>query len=230
MYRRLEGARIVETLHRLERQIKERFPGSGLSQVGEELLAVARESTARAAELRRPNRPLRIASGLLIALMVALGVGVLVSLRRWTLADLIQSQAIQNFVFLGVAVLFLATVETRLKRRRALKALHELRSIAHVVDMHQLSKVPDQFLPGANETEVAPDRRMTRADLARYLDYCTDLLSPTSKVAALYVENLQDPVVLEAVNDVENLTAGLSRKIWQKITILDTAVSRDPSA
>jgi len=29
--------------------------------------------------------------------------------------------------------------------------------------------------------------------------------------------------VLEAVNDVENLTAGLSRKIWQKIAILDTA-------
>ena len=65
--------------------------------------------------------------------------------------------------------------------------------------------------------------RTVRADLARYLDYCTDLLSVTSKVAALYVEHLQDPVVLEAVNDVENLTAGLSRKIWQKIAILDTA-------
>jgi len=89
--------------------------------------------------------------------------------------------------------------------------------------MHQLAKAPNEFLPGREELQVTPDRRMSRADLARYLDYCTDLLSLTSKVAALYVEHLQDPVVLEAVNDVENLTAGLSRKIWQKIAILDTA-------
>ena len=164
---------------------------------------------------------------IVIVLMVALGVGALLSLKLSadprTLTDLMQSQAIQNFVFLGVAVVFLASVDTRLKRGRALKALHELRSIAHVVDMHQLAKAPNEFLPGREELQVTPDRRMSRADLARYLDYCTDLLSLTSKVAALYVEHLQDPVVLEAVNDVENLTAGLSRKIWQKIAILDTA-------
>jgi len=227
MYRRLDGARIVETLDLVQRRIEDRFPGSGLSQVGGELSAVARDAIGRAVDLSRPNLPLRIASGLVIALMVALGVGALLSLKLSTdprmLTDLMQSQAIQNFVFLGVAVVFLATVDTRLKRGRALKALHELRSIAHVVDMHQLGKAPNEFLPGREEIQVTPDRRMDRADLARYLDYCTDLLSLTSKVAALYVEHLQDPVVLEAVNDVENLTAGLSRKIWQKIAILDTA-------
>jgi len=227
MYRRLDGAHIVETLDLVQRRIEERFPGSGLSQVSGELLAVARDAIGRAVDLSRPNLPLRIASGLVIALMVALGVGALLSLKLSadprTLTDLMQSQAIQNFVFLGVAVVFLASVDTRLKRGRALKALHELRSIAHVVDMHQLAKAPNEFLPGREELQVTPDRRMSRADLARYLDYCTDLLSLTSKVAALYVEHLQDPVVLEAVNDVENLTAGLSRKIWQKIAILDTA-------
>ncbi len=227
MYRRLDGAHIVETLDRLRRRIGERLPASGLSQVSEELLATARESTERAADLRRPNRPLRLASGLVIALMVALGIDVLVDLKRSAdLTALMQSQAIQNFVFLGVAVLFLTTVEMRLKRRRALQALHELRSIAHVVDMHQLSKAPDEFLTAADEIEVTPGRRMSRADLARYLDYCTDLLSLTGKVAALYAENLEDPVVLEAVNDVEDLTTGLSRKIWQKITILDAARGR----
>ncbi len=39
---------------------------------------------------------------------------------------------------------------------------------------------------------------------------------------ALYVQDSQDPVVLDAVNDVETLTTGLSSKIWQKIMILDT--------
>ena len=227
MYRRLDGAHIVATLDLVQRRIGERFPGSGLSQVSGELLAVARDAIGRAVDLSRPNLPLRIASGLVIALMVALGLGALLTLKLSvdprTLTDLMQSQAIQNFVFLGVAVVFLATVDTRLKRGRALKALHELRSIAHVVDMHQLAKAPNEFLPGREEIQVTPDRRMARADLARYLDYCTDLLSLTSKVAALYVEHLQDPVVLEAVTDLENLTAGLSRKIWQKISILDTA-------
>ena len=225
MYRRLDGAH-METLDLVQRRIEERFPGSGLSQVSGELLAVARDAIGRAVDLSRPNLTLRIASGLVIAL-VALGVGALLNLKLSadlrTLTDLMQSQAIQNFVFLGVAVVFLATVDTRLKRGRALKALHELRSIAHVVDMHQLGKAPNEFLPGREEIQVTPERRMARADLARYLDYCTDLLSLTSKVAALYVEHLQDPVVLEAVNDLENLTAGLSRKIWQKIAILDTA-------
>jgi len=39
---------------------------------------------------------------------------------------------------------------------------------------------------------------------------------------ALYVQDSPDPVVLDAVNDVETLTTGLSSKIWQKIMILDT--------
>ena len=36
---------------------------------------------------------------------------------------------------IGVGVFFLVTFERRLKRRRILKAIHELRSAAHIVDM-----------------------------------------------------------------------------------------------
>ena len=50
------------------------------------------------------------------------------------------------------------------------------------------------------------------------------MLSLTSKVAAIYVERFDDPVVLTTVNDLQALTTGLSQKIWQKIMILDTAV------
>jgi len=72
-------------------------------------------------------------------------------------------------------------------------------------------------------TASSPRRSMPRFELSRYLDYCSELLSLTSKVAALYVQDSQDPVVLDAVNDVETLTTGLSGKIWQKIMILDRA-------
>ena len=43
-------------------------------------------------------------------------------------------------------MLFLFSLEGRLKRRTALRMLHRLRSIAHVVDMHQLTKDPENVL------------------------------------------------------------------------------------
>src|SRR5947199_7930099 len=105
---------------------------------------------ARATALRRPNVPLRIATWALIAIIVFVAVEALLHLRlalRWEeFAGFLQSsQAIQNVVFLGLAVLFLANVETRIKRRRALAALHELRSIADIGSMHPLPKDQDHF-------------------------------------------------------------------------------------
>jgi hypothetical protein len=41
---------------------------------------------------------------------------------------------------------------------------------------------------------------------------------------ALYAQDLDDPVVVEAVNDIEMLATNLSGKIWQKIAILQSAV------
>lgn len=46
------------------------------------------------------------------------------------------------------------------------------------------------------------------------------MLSPVSKTAFLYVQDYHDPVAAEAVNDLEDLTSGLSGKMWQKITML----------
>ena len=64
-------------------------------------------------------------------------------------------------------------------------------------------------------------RAMTSFELNRYLDYCSEGLALISKIAALYVQGFEDPVLLDAVDDVEDLTAGFSRKIWQKISILE---------
>jgi hypothetical protein len=70
-------------------------------------------------------------------------------------------------------------------------------------------------------------RLLTPPQLARYLDYCSEMLALTSKLAALHAQHLQDPVVLNAVNDIESLAADLVRTIWQKLTILD--MSHAPS-
>jgi hypothetical protein len=54
------------------------------------------------------------------------------------------------------------------------------------------------------------------------------MLSLTGKLAALYMQDMRDPVIIETVTEIEDLTTSLSRKIWQKIMILQQA-SRDPA-
>ncbi|MBK7939452.1 MAG: hypothetical protein IPJ82_21260 [Lewinellaceae bacterium] len=129
----------------------------------------------------------------------------------------------QELILLGLAFFFLINLETRLKQRSALAALHRLRSIAHVVDMHQLTKDPAYLLGQFTQTQASPDRNLTRHQLTRYLDYCSEMLALNSKIAALFAQNMEDPVILNAVNDLEALTQGMAAKIWQKIMILDLA-------
>jgi hypothetical protein len=115
---------------------------------------------------------------------------------------------------------FLLTLEARFKRGRVLDALHRLRSLAHVIDMHQLTKDPTTLLNTHQSTSASPPRTMTQFELTRYLEYCAEMEALIGKLAALYGDRMRDAQVVDAVNDVENLTTGLGRKIWQKITII----------
>lgn len=231
-YQQLDESQIVATLTRLRDRIEERFPGSGLGVVSGQLLVLAHDSRAMVEYLRRPHWPIRIAGGVAIAAMVALLVAIVlavqVPIRVGDVSSLIQASnaAISDIVFLGAAVFFLATLEIRIKRRRALAALHRLRSVAHIVDMHQLTKDPERLLSAQPDTASSPDRSMSAAELGRYLDYCSELLSLTSKIAALHVQYFTDAVTLGAVNEIEALASGLSGKIWQKITLLERAGAR----
>ncbi len=58
----------------------------------------------------------------------------------------------------------------------------------------------------------------------------SELLSLTGKIAALYVQRFDDPVVITAVNEVETLCTGLSRKIWQKIMIIQANANQQSRA
>lgn len=230
-YSELHPAPISSTISALARRIQERFPGSGLSQVAAELVKVATENQLVIERLRRPLWWLRGLTALTIAALVALVVWAALELRSvirggtFTVAEMLQSidAATSELIFLSLVVLFLVSLETRLKRRTALRMLHRLRSIAHIVDMHQLTKDPEHALHRVPSTASSPARTLSRTQLPRYLDYCSELLALTSKLAALHAQHLNDAVVLSAVNDIEALTADLSRKIWQKISILAMA-------
>jgi hypothetical protein len=128
---------------------------------------------------------------------------------------------INDFVFIGIAIYFLAGMEVRLKRGRAQNALHVLRSLAHIVDLHQLTKDPERLSNAGPDTPSSPRRELTPFELTRYLDYCSEILSIISSIAAVYVHHFQDSQVIGAASDLEALTGGLSRKIWQKIMLVD---------
>ncbi len=229
-YENLNPDRILETIARLRRRIEERFAASGLSSICQELHEVARDARKTADDIARPMWGLRISIYLIILcilLMMFLGF----SYAEWQadrpdLAEIITiSDALFNdVVLIGAAILFLVTVETRVKRKRALQAVHRLRSIAHIIDMHQLTKDPERVLQHWtwSDTASSPKRTYTPFELGRYLDYCTEMLSLTGKVAALYVEQFPDAQAVGAVNELESLTTSLSGKIWQKIMILNT--------
>ena len=227
----LRGERILETVDRLAHRIEERFPGSGLSGVCRHLQAVATDAAREVPRLARPIWPLRLFIVGAIAVLVAAAAWMASLLLRVSMDPGSVSEALQgsdaarnDIIFLSLAIFFLVSLEVRVKRRRVLRSLHRLRIIVHIVDMHQLTKDPEHLLSPRVDTASSPKRALSRFELARYLDYCSEMLSLSSKLAALHVQYVNDPVVLNAVNDIETLAASLSSKIWQKIMILDSAL------
>jgi hypothetical protein len=227
MFRTLNIDKTIETILLLSKRIQERFPVADLNMVCLELLNIAKDSKRRTDWINTPNYFLRA------AIIVTIGLGLFamyysikhidLANRTIYIAEFVQvSEAfINDLVLVGAAIFFLTTIETRIKRSRALNALHELRTIAHVIDMHQLTKDPSRMTSQLAMTPSSPREELSAYELMRYLDYCSEMLSLTGKVAAIYAQHFRDPVVLGAVNELENLTTSLSNKIWQKIMILD---------
>ena len=224
----LDPARVVATFDKLQARVNERFPDAGLATVCADLALVARETAGRARRLTRPYYGLRLLAALTVIAAVLLQIYA-VHLVDWSVlgrkvdapgaAEGLQATVNRAILAFG-ALWVLITAEQRLKRRRILNALFELRAFAHVIDMHQLTKDPTLILADGPVTASSPKRRMTEFELSRYLDYCAEMLALTAKLAALYANQSHDEVVFAAVNEVENLTSNLGRKIWQKIMIL----------
>lgn len=223
----LDASEIVKTIERLHARIHDRFPDSGLSKVSAELCKTAKTTAARVNELARPYYGLRLLAiaAILLGIAAQIFAAEIIDWRRlFTHADptaLTQAlDAAVNLLILAFgAIWFVLTLEQRLKRRRVLRELYAFRALAHVIDMHQLTKDPTVLL-AAQATPSSPERRMSEFELSRYLDYCSEMLALIAKLAALYAGQIQDETVISAVNELEDLTSNLGRKIWQKIMIL----------
>jgi hypothetical protein len=229
MYRTLNPDKIIATLEKLQQRICDRFPGSGLSKVCVELVGIAKASKAKTAAAAKPNLALRAGIGLVLVLGIALFgyVATLIDVKRGAdenLYGVLQGieAAVNTLVLTGAGMFFLATLESRWKRQRALSELHQLQSIIHVVDMHQLTKDPSRIVNP--RTASSPERSLTPYELTRYLDYCSEMLSLAAKIAALYAQATKDTVIIDTTRGLEQLTANMSSKIWQKIQLTQDLV------
>ncbi|UVC16057.1 hypothetical protein [Mesorhizobium onobrychidis] len=228
-YRTLDSKLIIETAERLEKRVSERFPDAGLRGVAIELVSLSRDLAKAAKALEAPIWWLRgvVVTAIAAGALTFLFVGTILPLGRISgTHDAIQSvQGIESLINMIILAMlgFLALIRTeeRIKRKQVFRKLHGLRSLIHVIDMHQLTKDPAALSTDFKPTSHSPARITDRADLARYLDYCSEMLSITGKIAALFAQSVNDNVVVDGVNDIETLSSNLSRKIWQKITLID---------
>jgi len=228
---RLEADPVLTTIDRLRARIEARFPQRGLYAVSGELLELADRVATSSARNRDRLRLVRIGSRALVVLVVVLAALALGFAARAAVVDggpahdvewltLLES-GVNDLVFAAIAIWFLFTVPERMRRADTLALLHELRSLAHVIDMHQLNKDPERLRPSFTPTPMSPAMDLTYEELEHYLDYCSELLSLVGKTAALCAEESRDAVVLDTVSTIETLTTSMSRKIWQKISILN---------
>ena len=225
----LAAGHVGATVAHLERRIHARFGERGLTKavrdLGQLVVLVQTEAGESHARLRRTTLAARatsitIIAATLLVLVFSLRLAVIEGLeRRADWIGLVES-VINDLVFAAIAVLFLWAMPERLERRSLLRLLHRLRSLAHVIDMHQLSKDPEQVSPTYVATAESVRHGLNADQLYHYLDYCSEMLSLTAKTAALCGEHTSDGVVLETISTIETLTTELSNKIWQKISLL----------
>ncbi|MHC4170403.1 MAG: hypothetical protein ACYSWQ_25970 [Planctomycetota bacterium] len=222
----LLAGKIRQTIEKLRLRIHDRFPSSGLCDLCSVLMRTAKDVENQVAWIEKPNVFYRLIVGIIL-LGSIVGLGYTISTlefagETFTLADLVQltDSAFNNIILIGAAILFLISIESRAKRRKVIKCVNRLRSIAHLIDAHQLTKDPNVKASGEGNTANSPKRTLAPYELNRYLDYCSEMLSLVGKVGFLYVQKFDDPVAVKSVNDLETLTTALSRKVWQKIMIL----------
>jgi hypothetical protein len=224
---RLDPAKIVETAENLARGVGERLPGSTLAGLATELMRIARQTDERARQARRPIYAIRVASLLAISASL-LGLWYLGNHihTRWvfgTITDVFEATdaGFNLLVLLAGALWFLITIEARIKRKKALDFLEELREFIHVIDVTQLYYTPDLY-----KTDTSYSHSSLNLDYT-YLLFCTQMLGVISNLAPLYTRGAAGDSILRAVSEVEMLANDITAMLHTKVATV-RSVSTHP--
>jgi hypothetical protein len=213
---RLDPGKIIETADHLTRRVSEKLPDSALAGLAAELAQVARQTEDRAHKARQPILAIRIASVLAVCGTL---VGVWYLARhihaRWefgTITEVFEATdaGFNLLVILAGALWSFVTLEARLKRRKALGSIEELRDFIHVIDITQLYYTPDLYNPNPANSPTSLTFDYT------YLLFCTEMLGLLSNLAPLYARGAAGDSILRAVSDVEMLAIATTAKLLSK--------------
>ena len=174
----LRADKIADTAETLTRRIDERFVQSGLGRIAHTIHGIANETSANIDALQKPMWSLRIGSFgigflsfVILTYLMMGGIDALISHDPRPSRFYLRGGAVfGKHCLLTAYVVFLKTIEQRHKERRILQYLNHLRSLAHVIDMHQLTKDPERLLILGPDTASSPKRELPRFLLRRYLN------------------------------------------------------------
>ncbi len=213
---RLDPARIFETAENLARDISEKLPGSSLAGLAVELTHIAHATVERTQQARRPIYAIRLLSFLAISTSL-LGLWYLLDHihARWefgTIAEVFDATdaGFNLLVLLAGALWFLITIENRIKRKKALEFIEELREFIHVIDVTQLFYTPLVYNPDPTAARTSVTFDYT------YFLFCTQILAVISNLAPLYTRGAAGDSILRAASDVEMLANAITVKLLSK--------------
>jgi hypothetical protein len=213
---RLDPARIIETAENLARVIGEKLPGSSLADLAVELSQIAHAIVERARRARRPIFVIRVVSVLAVSTSLLVLWYLLNHIHtRWefgTITEVFEAAdaGFNLLILLAGALWFLITFENRIKRKKALEFIEELREFVHVIDVTQLF-----YTPLVYNSEAAAGRTSATFDYTYFL-FCTQMLAVISNLAPLYTRGAAGDSILRAASDVEQLANAITVKLLSK--------------
>lgn len=213
---RLDTDKILGTAKNLAEDIDARLPGSNLAGLAHELAGLAVAAEERGKRAQKPIYAIRAVSTLAIVLGL---------LALWYLAGHIHTKwefgtitevfealhtGFELLVIVVGALWTCVTLESRIKRKKALGFIEELREFIHVIDVTQLYFTPDLYRSrhGTTPGHLALDET--------YLLYCTQMLAVLGNLAPLYTRGATGDSILRAASEVEMLAIAVATKHLSK--------------
>ena len=137
----LDSNHVIDTINRLHKRISERFPRSGLGETCSELFEIAGRAHQRSEWIAKPLLGFRYAVGGLSVGIVAVTVALFFYhppfSEEFGFTDYVTvlDAGMNVIVLVGIALIFLITLERRIKRTRALLELEVDDGLSLLVDV-----------------------------------------------------------------------------------------------
>lgn len=225
---------LSEAAATLESRIRARFPTSSLLANASWLRVIIGNAPSETRAYKRRFFALRFVF-LMVAFVIAAALTFAIyqlnlNYKPASLVDLAQlvESGINDIIFLSLGAYFLFRIEPWIKRRRMLLFLGKLRDLIHVTQLLQMHKDPERVVrPDDRSTAASPDLGDVGTSaflMGKYLDYCLDMLTLISAVAAFVGRDVTDKQLRDGIWEIEELCSTISAKISNKTLMLFSAL------